>query len=77
MASGDPWVQTAAQVQKDQWVTLVLKVQVAILDPLVHQDLKEALVSLVSKDSWERLVFQDLKEKLDLKESLVHQAPKE
>lgn len=33
-------------------VTLVLKVQVAILAPLVHRDLKEALVSLVSKDNW-------------------------
>lgn len=33
-------------------VTLVLKVQVAILAPLVHQGLKEALVSLVSKDNW-------------------------
>lgn len=67
----------AALVQKDQWVILVLKVKVAILDPLVHQDLKEALVSLASKDSWETLVFQGLKERLDLKESLVHQAPRE
>lgn len=33
-------------------VTLVLKVKVAILGPLVHRDLKEALVSLVSKDNW-------------------------
>lgn len=67
----------AALVQKDQWVILVLKVKVAILDPLVHQDLKEALVSLASKDSWETLVFQGLKERLDPKESLVHQAPRE
>lgn len=37
---------------KSYRVILVLKVQVAILDPLAHQDLKEALVSLVSKDSW-------------------------
>lgn len=37
---------------KSYRVILVLKVQVVILDPLAHQDLKEALVSLVSKDSW-------------------------
>lgn len=33
-------------------VILVHKVQVAILDPLAHQDLREAPVSLVSKDNW-------------------------
>lgn len=33
-------------------VTLVLKVKAAMLDPMAHQDLREALVSLVSKDSW-------------------------
>lgn len=44
------WDSTA--LSKFYRVILVLKVQVAILDPLVHQDLKEALVSLVSKDSW-------------------------
>lgn len=37
---------------KSYRVILVLKAQVAILDPLAHQDLKEALVSLVSKDNW-------------------------
>lgn len=31
---------------------LVNKVQVAMLDPLAHQDLRAALVSLVSKDNW-------------------------
>lgn len=44
------------QVPKDQWVTLVHKVQAATLDPMAHQDLGEALVSLVSKDNWEMLV---------------------
>lgn len=44
------WDTTASS--KFYRVILVLKVKVAILDPLVHQDLKEALVSLVSKDSW-------------------------
>lgn len=77
MASGDPWVQMVVQVPKDQWVILVHKVQAAILDPQAHQDLREALVSLVSKDNWEMLVYQDSKEKLDPKESLVHQAPRE
>lgn len=33
-------------------VILVHKVQAAILDPMDHQDLREALVSLVSKDHW-------------------------
>lgn len=33
-------------------VMLVHKVKAAILDPLAHQDLREALVSLVSKDNW-------------------------
>lgn len=33
-------------------VMLVHKVQVAILDPLAHQDLREALVNLVSRDNW-------------------------
>lgn len=33
-------------------VILVHKVQAAMLDPLAHQDLREALVSLVSKDNW-------------------------
>lgn len=33
-------------------VILVYKVQAAILDPLAHQDLREALVSLVSKEHW-------------------------
>lgn len=65
------------QVPKDQWVILVHKVQVAILDPLAHQDLREAPVSLVSKDNWETLVYQDLKERLDPKEKLVRQAPRE
>lgn len=73
LASGDPWVQMVAQVPKDQWVILVHKVKAAILDPLAHQDLREALVSLVLKDNWEMLVCQDLKEKLDPKESLVLQ----
>lgn len=45
-----------ARVTKDQWVILVFKVQAAMLDPLAHQDLREGLVSLVSKDSWETLV---------------------
>lgn len=44
------WDTTASS--KFDRVILVLKVKVAILDLLVHQDLKEALVSLVSKDSW-------------------------
>lgn len=65
------------QVPKDQWVTLVHKVKAAIADPQAHQDLREALVSLVSKDNWEMLVLQDLKERLDPKENLVHQAPRE
>lgn len=77
MASGDPWEQTVAQVPKDQWVILVHKVQVAILDPLAHQDLREALVSLVSKDNWETLVYQDLKERLDPKENLVRKVLRE
>lgn len=39
------------------WLTLhrvisVHKVKAAISDPLAHQDLREAPVSLVSKDSW-------------------------
>ena len=65
-----------ALVPKDQWVILVHKVLAAILDLLVHQDLREAPVSLVSRDNWEMLVLQDLKEKLDPKENLVHQAPR-
>lgn len=77
MAKGDPRVQMEAQVPKDQWVILVHKVQAAILDLLAHQDLRGAPVSLVSKDNWEMLVFQVLKERLDLKENLVHQAPRE
>lgn len=77
LASGDPWAQMEAQVPKDQWAILAHKVQVAILDPLALQDLREALVSLVSKDNWEMLVWQDSKEKLDPKENLVHQAPRE
>lgn len=43
-------------VPKDQWVILVHKVQAAMLDPRAHQDLREALVSLVLKDNWEMLV---------------------
>lgn len=66
-----------AQVPKDQWVISAHKVRPAILDPPDHQDLREALDSLVSKDNWEMLVFQDLKERLDPKENLVHQAPRE
>lgn len=62
---------------RGQWVILVHKVQVDIQDHQDHQDLREALASLVSKDNWEMLVFQDLKEKLDLKESLVRQDHKE
>lgn len=77
MASGDPWEQMVARVPKDQWVILVHKVQVAILDPLAHQDLREAPVSLVSKDNWEMLVCQDLKERLDPKENLVHKVLRE
>lgn len=77
LASGDPWVQTEAQAPKDQWVILVHKVPVAILDPLDHQDLREAPVSLESKDNWEMLAYQDLKETLDQKENLVRQAPRE
>lgn len=77
MASGDPWEQMVARVPKDQWVILVHKVQVAILDPLAHQDLREAPVSLVSKDNWEMLVCQDLKERLDRKENLVHKVLRE
>lgn len=44
------WYETESS--KFYRVTLVLKVMVAILDPLVRQDLKGALVSLASKDSW-------------------------
>lgn len=33
-------------------VILALKVKVAMLAHLAHQDLREALVSLVSKDNW-------------------------
>lgn len=66
-----------ARVPRDPWVISVRKVRAAMLDPLAHQDLREAPVSLVSKDSWEMLVFQDLKERLDPKENLVHQAPRE
>lgn len=77
LASGDPQVQMEDQVLKDQWVILVHKVQVDMQDRLAHQDPREALDSLVSRDNWEMLVFQDLKEKLDLKESLVHQGHKE
>lgn len=77
LASGDPWVQMVALVLRDQWVILVHKVPAVILDPLVHQDLREALVSLVSKDNWEMSVYQDLKEKLDPKASLVLQVPRE
>lgn len=33
-------------------VILVHKVQEAIADPQAHQDLREALVSLVLKDNW-------------------------
>lgn len=66
-----------APVPKDQWVILVHKVQLVIMDPLAHRDPREALVSLVSKDNWEMLVYQDLKERLDPKENLVHQAPRE
>lgn len=65
------------QVPKDQWVILGRKVQAAILDPVAHQDLREALVSRVSKDSWEMLVSVDLKEKLDLKENQVRLDPRE
>lgn len=66
-----------AQVLKDQWVISDHKVQAAILDHLVHQDLREALVSLVSKELWVMLEYQDLKERQDPKENLVHQAPRE
>lgn len=45
-----------ALVPRDQWVILVHKAKVAILDPMAHQDLREALVNLVSKDNWEMLV---------------------
>lgn len=31
---------------------MVHKVQAAILGPVAHQDLREALVNLVSKDNW-------------------------
>lgn len=65
------------QVPKDQWVMLVHKVQAAILAPQAPQDLREALVSLVSKDNWEMLAYQDSKERLDPKENLVHQDPRE
>lgn len=65
------------QVPKDQWVILVHKVPAAILDLQAHQDLKEALASLVLKDNWEMLVCQDLKERLGQKENLVPQAPRE
>lgn len=51
LASGGPWEQMEGQVPKDQWVILGRKVQAAILDPVAHQDLREALVSRVSKDS--------------------------
>lgn len=76
MASGDQWEQMVVQVPKDQWVTLVHKVKEVIQDRLAHRDLKEAPVSLVSKDNWEMLVCQDLKEKLDLKENLDLQDPR-
>lgn len=76
LASGDPWVQMVVQVPKGQWVMLVHKVQAAILGPQAHQDLREALVSLVSKDNWEMLVYQVSKERLDPKENLVHQDPR-
>lgn len=66
-----------AQVLKDQWVILVHKVQVAILDHQAHQDLREALGNRASKDNWEMLVYQDLKERLDPRENLVLQAPRE
>lgn len=66
-----------AREPKDPWGILVHKVKGAILDPLAHQDLREALVSLVSKDKGEMLVFQDLKERLDQRENLVLQAPRE
>lgn len=62
---------------KGQWVILVHKVQVDIQDHQAHQDPREAPASLVSKDNWEMLVFQGLKENLDLKESLVHQGHRE
>lgn len=66
-----------AQVPRDQWVISAHKVQVVILDPLALQDLREAPASLESKDNWEMLVSQDSKEKLDPKENLVRQAPRE
>lgn len=72
-ASGVPQVLMVASAQKDLWATLVHKVPVAILDLLVHLVLREALASLESKDNWETLVCLDLKERLDLKENLVHQ----
>lgn len=77
LASGGPWEQMEAQVPKDQWVMLVHKVQAAILGPMAHQDLREALVNLESKDNWEMLVFRDLKEKLDLKGNRVRLVPRE
>lgn len=61
---------------RDQWVILVHKVLPVTLGLLAHQDLREAPVSLVSRDNWETLVFQDLKEKLDPKENLVRRAPR-
>lgn len=77
MASGDLQVEMVAQARKDQWAILVHKVQAAILDLLDHQDLRAALASLVSKGNWEMLVYRDLKERLDPKENLARQAPRE
>lgn len=56
---------------------MVLKVKAAMLDPMAHQDLREALVSLVSKDSWATSESEGLKESLDPKENLVCQALRE
>lgn len=44
------------QVPKVQWAILVHKVKAAILDLQAHQDHREALGSLASKDNWEILV---------------------
>lgn len=77
LASEDPRGQMAVQGLKDQWVMLVHKVQVAIMDSLAPQDLREAPVSLVSKDSWETSVYQDSKERQDPKENWGLLVPRE
>lgn len=63
--------ETEAQDLRDQWVISVHRVALVTPDPLDPLDLREAPVSLVSRDNWEMSEFQDSKEKLDQKENLV------